>query len=262
MSEEPANTSSFILGEELTREARALFERDVGSVTLSLVSALVLLWALGLFLRTSVTVSARLGIERGRRLQRFSHFLQFVVLGLVLLGLVRSVARVAPLWVTLVLALVLVPIVIFSSGAVHDLVGGLVAQLRLRLAKADYIRIAELSGVVTRIGLTHLELRDESGALHRVPNRKLVSEPVELSAQRRAVPVELELLTPRALSSDEGAELAEITATSPFRASGTRVWVDRLAAPDRVRVRFSVWSQEAVAPARRQIERSLNKFAR
>lgn len=262
MPTKPDPAISLALSDELTREARAMVERDVGTALLSIVSALILVWALGLFLRTSVTISARLGIERGRRLQRFSHFVQLIVLGLVLLGLVRSVARIAPLWVTLVIAFVLVPIVIFSSGAVHDLVGGFVAQLRLRLARADYIRIGKLAGVLTRIGLTHVELRDETGALHRVPNRRFVSEPVELSARRRAVPVEFELLTPRALSADEGTEIAELTATSPFRVAGTPVWVDRFAGPDRVRVRFSVWSQEAVAPARRQLERALTKFAR
>jgi hypothetical protein len=251
-----------VLTEELAREVAAAAESRVSTVVVTLLSAILLLWALGLLLRGITRLSARLGIERGRRLWRFAHLFQLAVLLLVTSGLVQSMARIAPVWVAFVIAFVLIPIAVWASGTVHDLVGGLVAQLRLRLAEADYVRIGDASGVLTRIGLTHVELRDEAGTLHRLPNRVLTSQAVELAAQRRAVPLDVVLLTSRALSADEAAELADITVTSAYRAPGTPLQLERLSNPDRVRVRLSVWSQAAAGPMRRTLERTLSKLLR
>jgi small-conductance mechanosensitive channel len=250
------------LVDELTREARLLLEHDTSTAVVSLLSAVLVLWLLGLSLRAIARLSARLGLERSRRLSRFAHLLQLGVLLVVMGGLGKAAARIAPVWVTTIIAFVIVPIALWTSGAVHDLVGGVVAQLRLRLAEADHVRIGDAAGVVTRVGLTHVELRDHAGALHRLPNRFLITQRVELAARRRAVPVELELLTSRTLTSDESAQLADMTVTSAFRAPDTPVAVDRLGSPERVRLRFSVWSQAAVDPARRKLERELARLVR
>jgi small-conductance mechanosensitive channel len=250
------------LTHELADEARALFQHDASTVVVSLLWGVLVLWALGLMLRGIAWLSARLGIERGRRLWRVLHFAQLVVALVVVGGLVQSVARIAPVWVASVIAFVLVPTALWTSGAMHDLIGGVVAQLRLRLAEADYVRIGNRAGVLSKVGLTHVELRDEAGALHRLPNRLLVVESVEFSTPRRAVPIDVEILTSRPLTHDEAAELVDIAATSAFRAPHTPVRVDRLGSPDRVRVRLSVWSQAALAPTRRKLERTLEKLVR
>jgi small-conductance mechanosensitive channel len=258
----PALAPQPSLVDELTREARLLLEHDASTAIVSLLSAVLVLWLLGLSLRAIARLSARLGLERSRRLWRLAHLLQLGVLVVVMGGLGKAVARIAPVWVITVIAFVLVPIALWTSGAVHDLIGGVVAQLRLRLAEADYVRIGDAAGVVTRVGLTHVELRDHAGALHRVPNRLLTTQRVELAARRRAVPVELELLTSRALTPDESAQLVDSTVTSAFRAPDTPVAVERLGSPERVRVRFSVWSQAAVEPARSKLERELARLVR
>jgi hypothetical protein len=239
------------LAHELAREARALSEQGTSALVLSLATIFLLLFALRALLRGLGRVSARLGVDRGRRFGRLSRATQLIVLLLVVGELVQAAARLAPVWVAALVMFVLVPMALWSSGLVQDLVGGAVAQLRLQLSEGDYVRIGEARGVLTRVGIVHLDLRDELGRVHRIPNRKLSTSELQTCA---AVPLVVELATPRRLADDDTERLRDGAATSPFRAPGTRVAVERLIAPPRVRVQLFVWSQRAIAPARQHLE--------
>ncbi len=248
------------LANELAREARNAFEHGTGTVAVSLLSAVLVLWILRGLLRGVAGLSARLGVDRRRRFSRLARSAQLIVLLLLIGELIQSAARVAPVWVAALVVFVLIPFLLWTSGTVQDLVGGAIAHLRLHLTEGEYVRIGAVGGVLIKLGTTYLELRDEAGNVQRIPSRVLTTATVGLAAERHAVPIELELATARPLTLDEATRLREGTVTSPYRSPGTHVRVERLAAPDRVRVQFSVWSQAAVTPARRRLERALARF--
>lgn len=254
------SSSSPPLVPELAREAHSLFERGMADLLLSLATAVALLWALRAVLRGLRRVSAHLGADRERRFARLSRMVQFVAVLLVIGELVRSAAQVAPVWMSSVLIFVVAPMALWSSGLVQDLVAGAVAHIRLNLTEGDYVRIGEARGVLTRLGVVHLDLRDELGKLHRIPNRMLTGSDVEVCEYRGTVPVSVELSAPRPLSDEDLDRLSDGTATSPYRAPGTRLSVERAGTADRVRVQFFVWSQQAVTPARRRLERMLARL--
>jgi small-conductance mechanosensitive channel len=247
----PAIDSPGQLVDELANEVRALSEHGTSGLVLSLGAVLLFLFGLRALLRGLRRVSARFGVDRGRRFGRLARAIQLLVLLLVMGELIQAAARLAPVWVASLVVFVLAPMVLWSSGLVQDLVGGAVAQLRLQLTEGEYVRIGEARGILTRVGIVHLDLRDEFGNLHRIPNRQLNRREVETYA---AVPVMVELATPRTLADDDTERLRDGVATSPFRAPGTRVSVERLVGPPRVRVQLFVWSQRAIAPARQHLE--------
>jgi small-conductance mechanosensitive channel len=252
----PMRELAHTLSDELAREAHALFQHSRISTALWLLGALLVLWAIGAGLRALSSFSARVGLDRRRRVARAARTLQLVVALLAAAELLSSAAQIAPIWVASLVVFVLAPIVLLSSGALHDLLGGAVAQLRLHLSEGEYVEVAGQRGMVTRVGFTYLELRDDLGHMHRIPNRALSSATVEFAEERRAVPVDVTLVTSRALTFEEAERLSDGAATSPYRVRGTQVRVERLS-PERVRVQFCVWSQAAVAPARRRAERVL-----
>jgi len=256
--EEPNVAAQLV--DELAQEARSAFEHGTGTVAISLMSAVFILWLLRFLLRAVARISERFGVDRRRRVSRLARSAQLVVLLLLVGELIQSAARVAPVWVAALVVFVLIPFLLWTSGIVHDLVGGAIAHLRLELSEGDYVRVGDKQGVLTKLGATYLSLRDEAGTSHRVPGRTLTSATVALTPERHAVPVVLELATPRPLTLAELTLLRESTATSPYRAIPTHIKVVSLTAPDRVEVRFSVWSQEAVGPARLRVERVLARI--
>lgn len=248
------------LVDELAQEARNAFEHGTGTVAVSLLSAVLLMWLLRLLLRAVARISERFGVDRRRRMSRLARSAQLVVLLLLVGELIHSAARVAPVWVAALVVFVLIPFFLWTSGIVHDLVGGAMAHLRLELIEGDYVHIGEKHGVLTKLGATYLTLRDEAGTAHRVPGRALTHATVALAPERHAVPVVLELATPRPLTLEELTLLRESTATSPYRAIPTHIKVVPLTSPDRVEVCFSVWSLAAVEPARIRVERALSRI--
>jgi hypothetical protein len=245
----------------LAQEAGGLLDQGPTTVLVPIVLCTVLLWVLQRLEKRLGRVRAALAHQRHRQVVRASRVLSVVVVLSTALAITRGAGHLAPTWVLGVLLFVFLPAVLVSSGVLHDLWGALIAQLRLGLCEGEFVAIGDAQGVLTHVGLLHLGLRDARGHVHRIPCRILSSSPVRRAPSPRSIPLELELGCPTRLTAEQLERIRRSALMSPYRVPGTPVVVQVASSADRVLVSTFVWSQAALDPARRRLERSIARLA-
>lgn len=100
-----------------------------------------------------------------------------------------------------------------SVGWLRSVLAGVALSIEGRIRIGDSIRLGETSGEVLAFGVRSVRIRGADGALHEIPNEKLVTESVaNLTGERGDSPCELSVSVPDSIDAADALEIARSVA--------------------------------------------------
>lgn len=183
-----------------------------------------------------------------------------------LIAVVTIVARMllatAPLLTIAGVTLAVPCVLLVLAPSIQSMVVGLELTLLRRVREGDRVIFGGRSGIVRRVGLTHVDLGSADGNTHHVPNRLLAQEALEVERAKNTVPVTARVFLDSAPTPEVVEAARRVGVLSPYRVPGSAVvtqpWTR---ATSQLAVEIHVWSERAAADAARQLEAQLRAIA-
>lgn len=140
------------------------------------------------------------------------------VWGVAVIAITVIYARGLPGSWWLVIWLLFIVLAVASIGWLRNALAGIALSLEGRIALGDSVRVDDLTGEVIGFGVRATRLRAVDGAVHEIPNERLVTQPVtNLSGEGGDSATELVLAVPSHVDVDAALELARrIAILSPL----------------------------------------------
>lgn len=119
---------------------------------------------------------------------------------------------------SLVIWLLFIVVTVASIGWLRSVLAGIAVSLEGHIKLGDSIRVGDVTGEVTGFGVRATRLRGVDGAIHEVPNERLVTDFVtNLSGEGGDSATELVFAVPKHVAVDEAVEVARrIAILSPL----------------------------------------------
>ena len=248
---------SHTLVERLAIEAQGLSDmfrlRALIELAIVVTVALLLVRAASVVLK----VAWRLGFDARRRLGGIENASRVVLAAVVLYLIARRVAAAAPIVSAFAFVVLLASASWVFSGHIQNALVGVGLVLRRRIRGGDRIQVGGHGGIVQRVGIAQVELRQPDGATSFVPNRLLNDAVVTVARVKNTVPVRVRLRLAGAVTGDVLEDARRVAVLSPYRAPGSMVEVTGEEDDHAVAVQIQVWSEAAGREARAQLESSL-----
>jgi small-conductance mechanosensitive channel len=240
----------------LLAEARALgtlFEaRTLALLALALFAAWLTLRAV----RFAIRIVWRLGFDPEQRLAFWDAALRVALVLVIVYAVGRRAASVAPFFTASAGVLLLVAWSWVLSAELQNLLVGVGLVLRRRLRGGDRVQIGAHGGIVRRVGLNQLELRQADGARLFIPNRLLYDHALTVAREKNSVAVVVELALSAVPTLAMLDQIRRVALLSPYRAPGSSVSVHRVG-EDRLSVELQAWAAQAARVAAEHLEASL-----
>lgn len=249
------------LGDRVIAEIEALREAltptELALAALAVVGAVLFARAFSALAR----VAWQLGFDAERTLAAWAggvRVASFVALALLAASALFSAA---PLVTTVGLTLTVPCLVLVLAPTLQSVVVGLELALRRRLREGDRVLFGGASGIVQRIGLTHVHLRSPEGNTRHIPARLFARQVLEVERARNAVPVTVRVPLSRPPTPQLVESARRVAALCPYRVPGSALavppWTRRAA---ELAVEIHVWSEDAVSDARTQLDAQLRRL--
>lgn len=244
--------------DELAREVEALQDLLTFPQVLFFPTLLGLALVFTFVIGWATRLGLRLGVRRSRLLIGFS-VLGRIGLWLWAISLIMGrLLETAPAVTLIFLLLVTIVMLAGLSRAVENVVAGVVLAMRGRITEGDQVRVGDLTGMVVRVGLTQVQLRNEAGDTIEVPARQFVAESVSVGRARHSYPTRVRLVHDAPWTAEEIERARRTAEVSPYRDPNTPVRVRAEGEEGQIlSVEILVWSSRLVQEAEQHLRRQL-----
>lgn len=231
-----------------------------GGVTLILV-AFALLALVGDRLMTWASrVGFRLGLGSEHALGSHVRGVKWTGVLILTVVLVRWLVAPLPDWAAGLTVLAFTVGLLAVTGALGDVLGGLLVHFRLGLREGDQIVVGERKGQVEEVHLLRVRLLTlDDGSLY-VPNRYFIRNSIKVDALRHAFALCFEYPLPGLPAPKQLSQLQEALLFMPYRVPNSTLRVEFQQAGGTLHVRCYLWSHRARQAAEAWLRRRCQAF--